>query len=94
MKSIKLANVITKNENVLSSEIDGDIVMMNIESGKYVSMNAVGSEIWKMLENESVSVNQVSENLIKLFNVGQEQCEKETLTFCSKLFEENLITVS
>ena len=47
--NIQLDSIIVRNVELLDSEIDGEIVMMNIESGKYFGMNKVGSEIWKMI---------------------------------------------
>ena len=91
MNNVKLDSVITKQVELLSSEIDGEVVMMNIETGKYIGMNAVGSEIWKMIEAEPISIQSICTNLTQLFNVEKKVCEQEALAFCSQLLKENLI---
>ncbi len=34
-------------ENVLSQEVNGEIVLLNIENESYYSLNAVGSRMWQ-----------------------------------------------
>ncbi len=35
---------------VLSTEVEGEVVMMDMESGLYYGLDAVGSDIWRRLE--------------------------------------------
>jgi DNA-directed RNA polymerase delta subunit len=91
MNTLNLESTISKRAELLSSEIDGEVVMMNIDSGKYISMNSVGSEIWKMVEEKPVSINEICNQLTHIFNIEKETCEQEVLSFCSNLLKENLI---
>jgi hypothetical protein len=91
MNTLTLKSIISNQVELLSSEIDGEVVMMNIESGKYIGMNTVGSEIWKMVEEKPVSINEICNQLTQIFNIEKETCEQEVLSFCSKLLKENLI---
>jgi len=94
MTQISLESVITKKTELLTSEIDGEIVMMNIETGRYISMNAVGSEIWKIIDKKSVTLGSICSELASIFNVEESVCKKETLTFCSQLLKQNLVVLS
>ena len=94
MRNITLSSQITKKSELLSSEIDGEIVMMNINTGKYLSMNAVGSEIWKMIEGNPITIETICENLLQMFKVDKAICEREAMEFCSHLLKENLIEIN
>ncbi|NJL60696.1 MAG: PqqD family protein [Methylacidiphilales bacterium] len=36
-------------ENVLAQELNGEIVILNMDSETYYSLNSVGSRIWQLL---------------------------------------------
>lgn len=38
---------IARSVEVLTSEVDGEIVMMSIEEGTYSGLDAIGSAIWQ-----------------------------------------------
>jgi hypothetical protein len=42
--------VISRSPAVLTAEVDGEIVMMSIEQGRYFGLDDIGSDIWKRLE--------------------------------------------
>jgi hypothetical protein len=44
------ATVISRSPAVLTAEVDGEIVMMSIEQGRYYGLDDIGSDIWKRIE--------------------------------------------
>jgi hypothetical protein len=44
------ATIISRSPSVLSAEVDGEIVMMSIERGRYFSLDHIGSDIWRRIE--------------------------------------------
>jgi len=44
------ATIILRNLSVLTAEVDGEIVMMSIEQGRYFGLDDIGSDIWKRLD--------------------------------------------
>jgi hypothetical protein len=42
--------VISRSPSVLAAEVDGEIVMMSIEQGRYFGLDDIGSDIWKRIE--------------------------------------------
>lgn len=42
--------VISRSPAVLAAEVDGEIVMMSIEQGRYFGLDDIGSDIWKRIE--------------------------------------------
>jgi Coenzyme PQQ synthesis protein D (PqqD) len=47
---IGATTVISRSPSVLTAEVDGEIVMMSIEQGRYFGLDDIGSDIWKRIE--------------------------------------------
>jgi coenzyme PQQ synthesis protein D (PqqD) len=44
------ATRISRDPAVITTEVDGDVVMMSIERGLYFGLDDIGSDIWRRLE--------------------------------------------
>lgn len=84
-------DVIVRNADIDSADIDGEIAMMNIEKGRYYGFNDVGSRIWELI-NTPVTIKQVTDILLKEYDVDVKECEKSVLEFINRLYNEELIT--
>lgn len=49
-RQIVESTVISRSPSVLAAEVDGEIVMMSIEQGRYFGLDDIGSVIWKRIE--------------------------------------------
>lgn len=70
---------------------DNEIVMMNIETGHYHSINEVGSQIWQMLESPK-TVAEICEQLVTDYEVDASTCEQEVTHFIEHLANEGLLS--
>lgn len=92
MITIDYQSIIQRSSKLVSSNMDGETVMMSIESGEYFGLNSVGSRMWELIENP-IKVNTLIELLLDEFDVSREQCEAETMEFLNHLFEKKLLTI-
>lgn len=90
---IKLDATILRNPDIDATDLDGEVVMMNMEKGQYFMMNEVGSRIWEIIE-EPVNVTSVIDTLLGEFEVNKEECEETVIDFLNKLRYADLIKVS
>ena len=44
------ATIISRSPSVLTAEVDGEVVMMSIEQGRYFGLDDIGSDIWRRIE--------------------------------------------
>jgi len=44
------AAIVSRSPSILTAEVDGEIVMMSIEQGRYFGLDHIGSDIWKRIE--------------------------------------------
>jgi hypothetical protein len=74
------------------SNMNGEIVMLNIGNGKYYNLGEIGGIIWRKIGNE-VTYQQLIADLLLEFDVTKSDCEQHVLEFISSLQAENLIII-
>jgi hypothetical protein len=92
MNEITIHSIVSDNKDILSANMDGEMVMMSLENSKYYNLGNMGSNIWNML-GSPISANQIIAALLEKYQVEQDQCEKEVLAFLNHLFREGLLKV-
>jgi len=43
------ADTIHRDDTLLSAVIDGEVVLMSVEKGRYYALDAIASDIWELL---------------------------------------------
>ena len=76
--------VMKKKLNV--TELAGEKVMIDFETGKYFLVKGVGNDIWDMLEEETTPAI-IIDKLLKEYDVSAEECEKSVMNFLAKMQE-------
>jgi len=85
---------ITRNgEKFLISLIGDEVVMMDIQKGTYIGMNAVGSNIWNML-SQTLTVKDIVMSLTAVYDINKEQCEIETIAYLQQMLQQEMLTIS
>ena len=85
-------SLIQRCSSIVSSEIDGETVMMDNSFEKYFGMKAIGTRIWQLLEKET-SLQRLCEALVKEFDVSPEQCMEDIIPFLQELSEQDMIKI-
>jgi len=93
MSPLSLTTTIKRNPELISSDVDGEKVMMNVENGEYFGLDSVGSRIWELIEKPT-EVDKLIESLLKEFEVDRKECEADTLEFLNQLLEKKLLIVT
>lgn len=89
---ISLNSIVIQKEGLDATDMDGELVMMNMLKGKYYSINSVGSRIWVLLEKKH-SVEKLISILLEEFDVDDNTCKTTVLKFLNGLYDEDLIEV-
>ncbi len=88
--SISLSSIAQRNEEIVEASIDGETVMMSIDSGLYYGLDNIASRIWQILENPT-PVSTICQQLIEEYDVEEQQCQQDVLAFLGNLEENNII---
>lgn len=77
-------------DGVLTAEIDGELLMMSIEHGRYFNLNAVATRIWDLLA-APVSVEELVGTLIAEYDVTPVGAHEAVERFLQDLRERSLL---
>lgn len=84
--------VLTRKQGIMTADLNGSMVMMDIETGKYYNLGETGGRIWELLDSP-LPVSVLIEKLTKEYCVSIERCEKDTIPFLISLVEQGLLCV-
>lgn len=89
---IHLHSMAKHSPNLVSSEIDDDLVILSVERGRYYATEIVGQRIWTLLA-KAIRVDHICDILVEEFEVERAVCEQEVFAFLDQLQQEGLIEV-
>ncbi|MEI6285894.1 MAG: lasso peptide biosynthesis PqqD family chaperone [Bacillota bacterium] len=89
---ITLDTIIVANKKVVTADMDGETVMLNVATGKYHSLGKTGSIIWELLQRQ-ITVEQLIGELQNKYQVARQQCEAETLAFLDAMNKEGILEI-
>jgi hypothetical protein len=79
-----------RKDNWVGAEVDDTFVMIDFESGTYVSLNKTATDIWNALEQPRSS-DDIVEALTARYDVSADQCAKAVDRVLKELQEMRLI---
>jgi hypothetical protein len=79
-----------RNNSTISGRLHDELVMMDVEKGKYFSLNPVATRIWDILE-KSLSAEELCLQLTEEYEVDAEQCRKEVVELLEEMHKLGLI---
>lgn len=81
---------LVRSSSVIATEVDGELVLMSIEDGKYFGLDPIGSEIWRRLDTPKTTEVLTAE-LQDHFDGDPATIETETRTFLDHLADQGLV---
>lgn len=81
-----LSTMVKLKKDINTTDLSGEKVMIDFESGKYYMIKGVGNDIWDMIRNE-ITVGDIIDRLMKEYDVSREKCTKSVIDFLTKLEE-------
>lgn len=80
-------------ETVLSTELDAEGVLLNLETGEYFGLDEVGLEMWKAL-NAQRDIEAAREALVRQYDVTEDVLARDLDEFIAQLAERKLLLVA
>jgi hypothetical protein len=80
---------IIASDRVVGCEIDGEIVLLHLDTGIYFGLNPVGAEIWNYIREEK-SLEQIRDHLLSRYDVPRSRCETEVRALLGNLVAQGL----
>ena len=89
---MNLDQKVTFSETVFAQEVDGEMVLLDMESENYFGLDEVGTAIWQAMQ-EKETLQEVLEVLLDQYDVEAEVLERDLSDFVGKLLESGLVEV-
>ena len=90
---MNLDQKVTFAETVFAQEVDGEMVLLDMESENYFGLDEVGTAIWQAMQ-EYGTLKEVLNALLEQYEVESEVLENDLEDFVGKLVESGLVEVT
>ncbi len=87
------STIISRVSDLLTAEVDGELVAMSVEQGKCYGLNAVGTHVWNMLEQPH-SIDSLCERLMMEYDVEEARCRHDVTELLKDMHAQKMLTVS
>ncbi len=88
--AISRGDVIKLKKDLNVTDLSGEKVMIDFESGKYFMIKGSGNDIWDYIQEE-ITVDEIIKRLLSEYEVSEEECENSVMEFLGKLKELDFI---
>ena len=78
------------SDEVLSQEVNGETVLLDLDGESYFGLNEVGTRIWQLISAES-TVTEVLNTLSDEYDASREQLENDVGELLAKLADAGLV---
>lgn len=89
---ISMQSNIIRSTAPVEAPVDDELVMADIDAGKYYGLNDIATAIWQNLETK-ITVHDLCAKLCESYDVTHEQCAADVLAFLKELAERNLVVI-
>ena len=81
---------VVKPDGVLIRELDGEAVILNLETETYFGLNEVGMRMWTLL-TESESIQQAFDLLLNEYEIDKDRLRDDLITLLQQLLDNDLL---
>jgi hypothetical protein len=86
---VTIDSILVRDRTLAAADLDGRVVVLNVDAGAYVSFNGVASEIWHML-SEPCRVGEMFNTLSQTHDVDPATLSRDVLPFLQRLIDRRL----
>lgn len=81
--------IIKKGEDTPWNIVDDEVVLLNLDSGHYYSLNESGRRIWELLDGKN-TIPDIVTIICNEFEIGQKEAAEDINTLIDELLKEKL----
>lgn len=78
------------NQSIVCAELDQEMVLLNVETGKYFGLDSIGTRIWELLTNGADEEGIIA-SLLNEYEVDPVQLRRDVSEFLNALRDKNLV---
>ena len=89
---MELKQKVSFSDAIFAQEVDGEMVLLDMNSENYFGLDEIGCDIWQALQ-EHKSLQAVYDVMLESYDVEPERLEKDLQVFVEQLKEAGLIEI-
>ncbi len=90
---MELTNKKLKIEKSLDvTELDGEKVMIDFDSGKYFMIKGAGNDIWDMMKDD-IQIDTIVDNLLSVYDVERQICQDSVVSFVKQMKDYGFVSL-
>jgi len=93
MKSLAAATLLRKTDAQVSTDLQGETIILQLESGNYFSLNEVGVVVWRELDQPR-TVAQLCAKVLAEYEVDEAECARDVGALIERLIAEHMLEVA
>lgn len=90
MPDLSVTDAVRVPEDVIFRELNGEAVILNLDSGTYFGLDSVGMRIWQLCEQHA-SLREVWEAMQREFDAPSDTLRLDLLAFVNELSSKGLL---
>ncbi len=90
MRAVSLENTFTLGKDAVFRELDGEAVILDLGSGTYFGLNAVGTRIWQLIDQHG-RLAVVLDHLCQEYDAEREVLQRDLLELVGRLADTGLV---
>jgi len=90
--SINLNQTIALSPDVISQEVSGETVLLDLESENYFGLDEVGTRVWQLIK-ETNDLNSIFKTLLTEYEVSEERLQQDLTVLLTEIEGLGLITL-
>jgi len=87
-----MSQTIKISVDVLSQEVSGEMVLLDLKSEEYLGLNEVGARIWQLLQ-DGKGLDEISDILIAEYDVSRDELNSDINQLVAELRDAGLVVV-
>lgn len=86
------SSVLVVAKDQVSSDLEGEAVILNLASGVYYGLEEAGARIWRFI-HEQRTIDEIRAIILDEYEVEPARCEQDLFAFLERLLDEGLIEI-
>lgn len=83
---------ISRTQDILFDKVGEEVVMLNLDKGRYHALDEIGGEIWELIA-EPIQIADLVDCLQSKFDVPAEDCLHDVMAYIADLQERDLLEI-
>jgi hypothetical protein len=88
--AIALDTTFITSENIAWRNVNDEVVILNLKSGEYYTLNDVGQFVWLAVADKR-NMEEIRQKVVDTFDVSPEKASEDIESFISRMLDEGLL---